>query len=268
MYAFKWTEQGGMRRLGKTSEGAARANAISGDGNVIGGWEEIPEAGGFRVGSIWRGAEQMLLADHDPLNTLGYVSEVMAVSSSGKVAVGYGAGSLNKDAYKWTAAEGLVNIGKYPGQVCYTTFDWETGEPIEVCEERETLAFSVSNDGEVITGASRLLLLGIDDATIYTRGLGWMLMSEFLQRQGVLEMSRWQVLGARVSGNGKVLTGTAFPLAADYYQGYRLAIDHVFVCHGPGLRETLSVEFPGAMDQHLKHGDAFGLCKGDAPLGN
>ena len=59
-------------------------------------------------------------------------------------------------------------------------------------------------------------------------------MSEFLKRQGVLEMARWHVLGARVSGNGKVLTGTAFPLAADYYQGYRLDLDHVFVCHGPG----------------------------------
>ena len=82
------------------------------------------------------------------------------MNGPGTVAVGYGAGANNKDAYKWTAAEGVVNIGKYPGEVCYTDFDWETGEPIEVCEERETLAFSVSNDGKVITGASRLLLLG------------------------------------------------------------------------------------------------------------
>ena len=56
-------------------------------------------------------------------------------------------------------------------------------------------------------------------------------MSEFLASQGVLEMSRWHVLGARVSGNGKVLTGTAFPLAADYYHGYRLELDQVFICH-------------------------------------
>ena len=50
---------------------------------------------------------------------------------------------------------------------------------------------------------------GIDDAAIFTRGLGWMLMSEFLERHGALEMARWHVLGARVSGNGKVLDGTA-----------------------------------------------------------
>src|SRR5262245_27082327 len=262
VYAFKWTRRAGMQALGKTSANAARANAISGNGRVVGGWEEIPEAFGYRVGSIWQGREQMLLRDEDPQNPYGYVGEVTAVGAGGNVAVGYGAGANNLDAYKWTETEGVVNIGRYPRKVCYTDFDWETGQPIEVCADRETLAFSVSNDGKVITGSSRLLFLGIDDAAIYTRGLGWMLMSEFLERQGVVEMSRWQVLGARVSGNGKVLTGTAFPLAADYYQGYRLAIDHVFVCHGSGSgRQTMSVAFPDAMDEHLLHGDAFGRCR-------
>jgi hypothetical protein len=93
-----------------------------------------------------------------------------------------------------------------------------------------------------------------------------MLLNEFLASQGVLEMSRWQVLGARVSGNGKVLTGTAFPLAADYYQGYRLELDQVFVCHGQRDRQTVRVGFPDAMDAHLRHGDKIGLCRGDAPL--
>ena len=260
-YAFKWTRGAGMQVLGKTSRNAARANAISGNGRVVGGWEEIPEAFGYRVGSIWQGGEQMLLRDDDPRNPYGYVGEVMAMGAGGDVAVGYGAGANNLDAYRWTASEGVVDLGRYPRQVCYTDYDFETGQPVDVCADRETLAYSVSNDGKVITGASRFLFLGVDDAAIYTRGLGWMLMSEFLDRQGVLEMSRWQVLGARVSGNGKVLTGTALPLAADYYQGFRLAIDHVFVCHGPGNRETLRVAFPDAMDEHLGHGDAFGRCR-------
>ena len=235
---------------------------------MVGGWEEIPEAGGMRVGSIWEGREQMLLTDPEPLNPIGYVGEVMAVNGAGTMAVGYGAGVASKDSYKWTSQDGVVNIGRYLGYVCYTYYDWETGEPIEVCEDRETIATSISNDGKVITGASRLLLLGIDDAAIYTRGLGWMLMNEFLASQGVLEMSRWQVLGARVSGDGKVLTGTAFPLAGDYYQGYRLELDQVFVCHDKrhGRGQTIKVGFPDAMDAHLKHGDAIGLCPGDAPL--
>jgi len=74
------------------------------------------------------------------------------------------------------------------------------------------------------------------------------------------------VLAYEVSGNGKVLTGTAFPLAADYYQGYRLELDQVFVCHGNREKHTLRVGFPDAMDAHLRHGDKIGLCRGDAPL--
>jgi uncharacterized membrane protein len=267
VFAFKWTQKRGLRRLGKTSERPARANAVSGDGNLVGGWEEIPEAFGFRVGSLWEGNEQMLLTDPNPGNPFGYVGEIMAINGPGSVAVGYGAGLNAKDAYKWTKDDGMVNIGRYLGYVCYTEYDWETGEPHEVCEDRETLALSVSDDGKVITGASRLLNLGIDDAAIYTRGLGWMLMNDFLASQGVLEMSRWQVLGARVSGNGKVLTGTAFPLAGDFYQGYRLELDQVFVCHDKRHGgKTLQVSFPDGMDAHLRHGDVIGLCSGDAPL--
>jgi uncharacterized membrane protein len=266
-HAFKWTAKRGMHLLGKISEGAARANAISGDGNVVGGWEEIPEAFGFRVGSIWEGREQMLLTDPQPQNPYGYVGEVMAINGAGTMAVGYGAGAGNKDAYKWTSEEGVVNIGRHAGEVCYTDYDWETGEPIDVCEERETVATSISNDGKVITGSSRLVHRGIDDAVIHTRGLGWMLMSDFLASQGVLEMSRWTVLGAKVSGNGKVLTGTAFPLASDYWHGYRLELDQVFVCHDKHRGgQTMRVGFPDVMDAHMAHGDAIGLCPADAPL--
>jgi hypothetical protein len=266
-FAFKWTAKHGLRRLNKVSEGSSRANAVSADGNLVGGWEEIPEAFGNRVGSLWDGNEQMLLADPDSDNPWGYAGEVMAVNGPGTAAVGYGVGLNAKDSYKWTPDDGMVNIGRYAGHVCYTEYDWETGEPREVCEDRETIATSVSDDGKVITGASRLLMLGIDDAAIYTRGLGWMLMSEFLESQGVLEMSRWHVLGARVSGNGKVLTGTAFPLAADYYHGYRLELDQVFICHDKRRGgKTLQVSFPEGMDAHLRHGDTIGFCPGDAPL--
>ena len=162
----------------------------------------------------------------------------------------------------WTPA-GVTSLGRYPGQVCY--FDWWTFQ--DVCEDRETVAYSVSDDGKVITGASRLLQAGVDDSAIYTPKMGWMLLAEFLQRQGVLEASRWQILGAYVSADGKTLAGTAIPLAADYYQGYRLELDQVYVCHGKGSNaNTLRVGFPDAMDQHLAQGDTVGFCPGQGPL--
>jgi hypothetical protein len=252
-----------MRKLGKTSEGAARANAVSGDGNV-GGWEEIPNLADARR-SIWEGREQMLLMDPNPQND-AHVSEVMAVNGAGTMPSA--TAPVSRPRTRTSGPDdGVVNIGRYLGYVCYTDYDWETGEPIEVCENRETIATSISNDGKVITGASRLLLLGIDDAAIYTRGLGWMLMNEFLASQGVLEMARWQVLGARVSGDGKVLTGTAFPLAGDYYQGYRLELDQVLSATTSAMAAVgRSGRLPGCDGCVPEHGDAIGLCPGDAPF--
>ena len=133
-------------------------------------------------------------------------------------------------------------------------------------EERLGGVNSLSDDGRVIVGQSDLPMMGIRDATIYTPGMGWMLLGDFLQSQGVLEASRWILLHAEISGNGKTLIGTGFPLAADYWHGFRLELDQVFVCHGKGsAATTLRVGFPDSMDVHLTHGDAVGLCPGDQP---
>ena len=278
-YAFKWTPKSGTKTLPKKSagqqcpdgaggtlscEGSSRANAVSGTGVVVGGWEEIPEAGGFRVGSIWTGNSQTLLRDPSGDNVFGgWVGEVTGVNSAGTIAVGMYGGPQLKDAYQWTPAKGVTNLGRYPGQVCYT--NWDTGE--NVCEDRETVAYSVSDDGKVVTGSSRLLTVGIDDAAIYTPKMGWVLLSDFLQGQGVLEASRWQFLGATISADGTTLVGTGWPLAADYYQGYRIDLDQVYVCHDKGKKaKTMKVHFPDEMDDHLASGDTLGLCPGQAPL--
>jgi hypothetical protein len=79
----------------------------------------------------------------------------------------------------------------------------------------------------------------------------------------VLEPANWVFLGTRVSADGKTLIGTGMPLASDYYQGYRIELDQVYVCKG---NKTLRVGFPDAMDQQLAAGAKIGLCPGDAPL--
>jgi hypothetical protein len=272
-YAFKWSAKTGTTLLPKVSENAqcddgaggtyacersSRANVVSGDGNIVAGWEESRE--GYRLGAVWQGNKETLLRDPAGGNIFGGgVGEVMGMNNAGTIAVGMGAGETWKDAYKWTPTTGVTSLGRYPGQVCY--FDWWTFQ--DVCEDRETVAYSVSDDGKVITGASRLLLAGIDDAAIYTPAMGWMLLADFLQRQGVLEASRWLLLGANVSADGKTLAGTALPLAADYYHGFRLDLDQVFVCSGG---KTQRVGFPDAMDQSLSKGATVGICPGQGPL--
>jgi len=237
---------------------------MSGTGALVGGWEELPEAYGFRIGSLWQGNEQMLLRDPGGDNGIsGWVGEVMAINSAGTIAVGINAGPDLKDAWKWTPAAGVTSLGRYPGEACY--FDWWTGQ--DICESLETNAFSVSDDGKVITGAIRLASAGIDEGAIYTPKMGWMPIGTFLESQGVLEASRWLILGGRVSASGKVLTGTGLPLAADYWHGFRLELDQVYVCHGKGKSATtLRVGFPDAMDQHLTHGDTVGFCAGQGPI--
>ena len=150
-YAFKWTARTGMKLLPKVSEnaqcqdpwsgdiyeceGAARANAVSANGSLVGGWEEIPEAGGNRIGSIWQGNEQMLLRDPGGDNAMGgWVGEVMGVNSAGTIAVGVNAGEQLKDAYQWTSSRGVTSLGRYPVTICY--FDWWTWQ--DVCDDPET----------------------------------------------------------------------------------------------------------------------------------
>jgi uncharacterized membrane protein len=265
-YAFRWTAKTGMQLLSKVGDASARANAVSGNGSVVVGWQDSREEFPYRIGSIWRGAEQMLLREPGSIsewNPNGNVGEVLAVNSAGNVAVGLDAGADLNDSFIWTATGGTRNLGGDATPICY--WSWDVGG--EVCAERKTVAYGISDDARVITGESRFIdfwnnVFAVDGA-IYTPKLGWMQLSQFLKSQGVLEPANWVFLGTRVSADGKTLIGTGMPLASDYYQGYRIELDQVYVCKG---NKTLRVGFPDAMDQHLAAGAKIGLCPGDAPL--
>ena len=282
-YAFKWTAKTGMTLLPKTSEeqqcddlygggayrceGASRANAVSGSGNVVGGWEEIPEVGGFRVGSIWQGNKQTLLRDPAGNNALGgWIGEVMAVNSAGTIAVGLQSGSLLKDAYKWTPAQWCNKPRPLPRPGLLLRL----GDTLQdVCEDRETVAYSVSDDGTVITGESRLLQVGIDDAAIYTPKMGWMLLGL------VFPAAPGRARGLPLADPRRVRVGLMArpwlerrsPWRLITTRGFIWKLDQVFVCHGKGSKaNTLRVGFPDAMDQHLEQGDTVGFCPGQGPL--
>jgi hypothetical protein len=274
VYAWVWNAKSGHRMLPKAREnkqckvpdsdesficeGDSRANAVSGDGRVVAGYESFPELGA-RVGAVWTGNEVMLLRDPGGINPFdGWVGEVMGMNSAGTVAVGGQLGPDAAEAYKWTATEGVVGLGRLPGRVCYLD---DALQEVCVNVDRETVANSVSDDGRVIGGSS------FGEAAIYTPAMGWMLLSEFLDRNGVLEASRWFMLGAFISGDGKALAGTALPLASDYYQGFRIDLDQVYVCVGKGkTAQTLRVGFPEAMDAQLAKGATVGICPGQAPI--
>ena len=275
VYAYKWTAKTGIQLLSKIGTDAARANAVSGNGRVVVGWQDSNTEFPYRIGSIWQGKEQMLLREPKSVsewNPNGSVGEALAVNTAGTTAVGLDAGPDLNDSYIWNVRSGTRNLGGDRTPVCF--YSWDEGQ--NVCKTRKTIAYSISNDARIITGESTLVDFwnGVyaTDGAIYTQQLGWMQLSRFLQSQGVLEAANWVFLGAKVSANGKTLVGTAFPLGSDYYQGFRVDLDQVFVCHhsavagGRGAGTSLKVDFPSGMDQHLFHGDKIGLCPGDAPL--
>ena len=257
-YAFKWTAKGGMKLLPKKSENAAMPRSAPaeptvararrarmrypGNGDVVGGWEEIPERGGLRVGSIWVGNKQTLLRDPSGDNVFGgWVGEVMGVNSAGTIAVGLYAGPPLKDAYKWTPAKGVTSLGRYPGQVCY--FDWVTARTSLRGSRNGRLLGLGRRQGRHrrVAPAQRRHRRrrdlhaedGLDAARRFPAAPG--------RARGVaLAVPR-----RHVSADGKTLVGTAWPLAADYYQGFRLDLDQVYVCHDKGKNaKTMQVAFP------------------------
>ena len=235
-----------------------------------GGWQDFTYEFPYRVGSIWQGNEQTILREPKSVtdwNPNGNVGEALAVNSAGNVAVGLDAGPELNDSFIWTTTGGTQNLGGDKTPVCF--WSWDEGQ--DVCRParpsrtrfRTTPRSSRASSIHATSGTAS----SSSDGAIFTPQLGWMQLSKFLQSQGVLEATNWVFLGAKVSANGKTLVGTATPLAADYYQGFRLELDQVFVCHGKGkAANTLRLGFPDAMDQHLANGDTVGLCPGQGPI--
>ncbi|HQR48062.1 MAG TPA: hypothetical protein PL152_01930 [Steroidobacteraceae bacterium] len=272
VYGFKWNARTGVKLLSKVGTDSARANAVSGNGGVVVGWQDMNDTFPYRIGSIWQGSEQTILREPRSVsdyNPTGYVGEVLAINSAGNVAVGYNAGPDLNDSFIWTPYAGTRNLGGDRKPFCFKTWD-DTGAETTVCNRRQTIAYAISDDARVITGETSyndFWNASAIDGAIFTPKLGWMQLSAFLQSQGVLEATNWVFLGTKVSADGKTLIGTGAPLGADYYQGYRIDLDQVFVCAGRGrYAKTLKVDFPIGMDIALAAGAKIGLCPGDAPL--
>ena len=173
-----------MLDLGSLDAGrASRSNAISADGQTIVGWSD--QATGFRQGARWVDGEWQWLQGPD-----GPVGEAFAANADGSIIVGFGCGSLNQFAWRWTEATGVECI---PGTV---------SEPFQ------TLMFALSDDGRVIGGT-----VAPNDFTPEFDAVLWFNgepvdLRDYLLGQGVLQVQDWhlsQVNG--VSLDGQTIAG-------------------------------------------------------------
>ena len=181
--AFCWSAPEGMTRLvANRPANAARANAISTDGSTIAGWNDQDD--GYRSGVIWQDgiALDLLDAGGNP------VGEALATNHDGSVVVGSGAATANGiEAWRWTAATGVQPIG----------FVGTMGQ---------AFAFGVSDDGNVVVGASGS---GFDrDAVIWTPDSGMVLLADYLAANDVVVPEGWRLSSASaVSADGRTIAG-------------------------------------------------------------
>jgi len=108
-HAIKWTAAGGIEDLGSSVSGrSTRANAANSDGTIIAGWQDATS--GFRQGAIWTNGVQSLITHSNG----DRATEAGAISADGVWTCGGQGFSNDYQAWKWSVATGIVDIGPAP----------------------------------------------------------------------------------------------------------------------------------------------------------
>ncbi len=158
--AFRWTSATGMVDLGHLGRNA-RANCVSADGMVIGGWDDSP-----RKASLWfadsRG--QQLIIPSTPANP-SQAGEVQGLTADGSIAVGWATTRNGLKAFRY-----FVNTGVYE----------------EVADGR---GMAITEDGDMIVGADgdpqQLPGARPQVSWVWTKEDGLVGLETFVQNQGV-----------------------------------------------------------------------------------
>jgi uncharacterized membrane protein len=237
--AFKWTADGGTVALPKLDAPSrlTRANAVNYDGSVIVGRDDANN--GQLRGVQWRnGVYSLIKRNNLP------VGEAEGVSSDGQYITGQSnSASTNYNPWLWSPSSGVQLLGALQGQ-------------------DSALGAAMNDDASVITGQVLDFTAGVITPTIWTSGTGLTDFNEFLSAQGVVTTGLGMRLGMAMSADGRTITG--FANAPNGYVGWVLKTPTALVCHtsqqDPSAVETLAVEFPQGLNEHLGHGDTLGSC--------
>lgn len=181
-----WREGAGMTSLGSTVTGrSTRVNGTNADGTVFVGWQD--SATGFRQGCRWVGSVQTLITSPG-----GPMGEASGCSSDGSVVVGNGVSSNSFQAWRWTQAGGVVNIGPAP------VSGWRGA------------SVAISDDGQTIVGFYR----PFPAPATFGRGFMWTAahgmrdLTDLATSQGIsIPTGTILALPLDVSGDGRTVVG-------------------------------------------------------------
>ncbi len=185
-HAINWTEENGMIDMGSSVlERSTRANVANHDGSIIAGWQD--DEIGQRQAAIWENGVQTLL-DFDN----GYpATEIGAMSNDG---VWYGGGGNfdNGDqAWKYSEATGMVNIGPGPDPM------WSGA------------VTGFSADGEISVGFYRPFgpFPAEGNGFIYTDTEGMTDLNEYAEALGIDTLGMVFALPLAISEDGSTVVG-------------------------------------------------------------
>lgn len=183
-----WREGAGMTSLGSTVTGrSTRVNGTNADGTVFVGWQD--SSTGFRQGCRWIGSAQTLISGPG-----GPMGEASSCSSDGSVVVGNGVSGNSFQAWRWTSAGGVVNIGPAP------TSGWRGA------------AVAISDDGQTIVGFYRPFPAPatFGRAFIWTAANGMRDLTDLAIAQGIsIPAGTILALPLDLSGDGRTVVGQA-----------------------------------------------------------
>jgi uncharacterized membrane protein len=190
-HAIQWTESSGMTSdLGSTvMDRSSRANGVNADGSVVVGWQDRMD--GFRQGAVWDGGVQTIVEtpSGDP------ASEAQDVDAAGEWVVGLGGFATADEAWRWSAATGLEQLGMdCPG--CFLPRGFATG---------------ISNDGSVIVGFNREFPFGRTVPFVWTEATGMVNLNDFIAAQGIDTGGFDLTQPFTISGDGRSIGGIGTP---------------------------------------------------------
>ena len=186
--AFYWTDEGGIIELGQYNGESTKAQAVSGNGQLIGGWAQTSN----RATCLWD--------QHGNINLIGSLQEnsdygeVHAINNDGTQVVGYcsGSGGNNTEGFIWTEQSGMVGLGV----------------PSNSAATNRSLAMDIS-ENNVVVGQYLNTTPIFYKACIYTEETGeFVNLQEYLLDLGMDEINGWDLQRALcVSNDGNTIAG-------------------------------------------------------------
>lgn len=191
--AGRWNALNGngemLQRLGANWEPEMpadnRATKVADNGNLIGGWASTAMTG--RAPALWRPDGTGFLIEGLAPDVFG---EVMAISPDGTMAAGY----IGGDAFYWTEAGGVVNIGYLPSET----------------DEAGAIANAIAAGNRLIFGVSGQPFFGTPRAFVWTQAAGIRPLADVVAAAGVTipeGVTLTNVMAA--SADGTVVLGQA-----------------------------------------------------------